>query len=225
MRDGRRGDDVTGVRDQAADGGKQRPDAASSSLVVMLLVAALCAVVGAVRPMSPQAPVALEAALAVVATVLAGLVWWTGHPAWRAAGVLAVVGGITAVVAQAATPAGAAGLAISYAWVALYAGAFLSRALARGTAALVAGSFAAALAVNPFPGAAHVWFLTTITVAAAAEVLARLVERLRVASLHDPLTGALNRRGVEEAADRSCGGAAPRGPRPSSSWTSTASRR
>jgi len=96
------------------------------TLAVMLLVGALGALVGAVAPMTDQAPVTLNAVLAGVGLVLTGAVLrgtWTG---WSHVGALAVVGGVTAVVAVAATPEGAAGTAISYLWVPVFAAFFFS---------------------------------------------------------------------------------------------------
>jgi GGDEF domain-containing protein len=78
----------------------------------------------------------------------------------------------------------------------------LRRAAVRAYVALVAVCFAAALALNTFLGAAHVWGLVVLTTWAAAEAIASLVGRLHDQACHDPLTGLLNRQGLERAAAR-----------------------
>ena len=54
--------------------------------------------------------------------------------------------------------------------------------------------------MNPFAGAAHVWFLVTLTSAVASGAVASLVDRLRRQAMLDPLTGLLNRSGLRQLA-------------------------
>ena len=202
----------TGARElQAARGRTAGLRSERRTLAVMLLVAALGALIGAVAPMSPQAPVALNAVLSATGVVLAALVLRTRSRAVLHVGSAAVVAGVTAIIAVAATPAGATGTAISYLWVPLYAAFFHPRLLARAYVVAVAASLAWALAVNPFQGAVHVWVLVVLTSAAAAEVVGTLVATLREHALTDPLTGLLNRDGLHRAAERLTRPAAGRG--------------
>jgi diguanylate cyclase (GGDEF)-like protein len=168
----------------------------------MLGIAALGAFVGAVAPMTPRAPVELNGVLSAVGVALVVLVLRTRGTAVLHLGTAAVLVGVTAVVAVAATPAGATGTAVGYVWVPLYAGFFFRRCTARAYVTAVAVAFAGALVVNPFPGALHVWFLVVLTAAAAAEVVGRLVQVLRQHATTDPLTGLLNREGLRGAAER-----------------------
>jgi diguanylate cyclase (GGDEF)-like protein len=193
---------ITPREPRAARAGTSVQGSERRTLAVMLSVATLCALVGAVAPMTPDAPVALNGVLAAVGAGLVGLVLRSRRPLVLHLGSAAVVAGLTAVVGAAATPAGAAGTGVSYLWVPLYAGFFFSRGTARCYVAAVAAAFALALAANPFPGAVHVWFLVVVTSAAAAEVVSRLVHALREHAATDPLTGLLNREGLRRAADR-----------------------
>jgi diguanylate cyclase (GGDEF)-like protein len=171
-------------------------------LATMCAVSALGAAAAALAPMSDEAPVALNAVNAVIAVVLLVVVWCASHRIWLHVISLAVVAGVTSVVAAAATPQGAAGLAISYVWVPVFAAFFFSRRVARAYVATIVAAFGGALAVNPFPGAVNVWFLTALTTAVAAEAIAITVRRLESLAVTDPLTGALNRDGLQRDGER-----------------------
>jgi diguanylate cyclase (GGDEF)-like protein len=161
----------------------------------MCSVSGAGALFGALVPMTPQAPVTLNAWLAGASLVVAVLVWglrWR----WRLhLGCLAVVAGVSAVVGVAATGAGAAGTALGYMWVGIYAAFFFSRVIARFYVSLNALAFGAAVLINPFVGSGHVWLLVTVTTAVATEAVASVVQRLEKQATTDPLTGLLNRDG------------------------------
>jgi diguanylate cyclase (GGDEF)-like protein len=169
------------------------------ALTLMCLASCLLAVVGVVAPMSPEAPRELNAGAAVLAAALAGFVWWRPGPAVLRLGVLAHVAGLSVMVAGAATDVGAVAGALGYVWVSLYAAFFLGRATARGCSALVSVGLAAALLADPFLGALQVWLLVTATTVLAVEVVGRVVQKLALAAMVDPLTGALNRSGLAQA--------------------------
>ena len=178
------------------------------TLVAMLLVSSGSALGAAAVPMTPAAPTEVLAGLGVLGLTVAGLVWTVPWHGWRHVGPLTVLGAVATIVATAATPGGTASSAVGFVWVALYASLFFSRRLARTYVGGVAAALACALAANPFPGAAHTWFFTVLTTAAAAEALTSTVARLHQQALTDPLTGLLNRQGLETAAARALDDAA-----------------
>ena len=171
-------------------------------LVVMLLVSATAAALGAVLPMTPAAPTGLNAALAVVGAAVALAVWtrpsWTP---WRVVGPAVVVAGVAGIVAAAATPGGTATSTLGFVWVVLYTALFCSRRTARAYVGLIAVALAAALEANPFPGSWHTWAYVVLTAAAAGEALSGAVHRLQRLAVTDPLTGLLNREGLRRATD------------------------
>jgi diguanylate cyclase (GGDEF)-like protein len=171
-------------------------------LVVMLVVSSVAAFLAAAFPMSPQAPTRLDGLLGGLGLVLAVAAWHSSWRGWLHVGALATVGGLAVLTASAATPAGTAAVGTSFTWVAGYAAFFFTPRTARAYAAGIAASFAVGLAVNPFPGASHVWFLTVLTSTVAVELLIALVARLDSAAVTDPLTGLLNREGLRRAAAR-----------------------
>lgn len=171
-------------------------------LVLMLLGSSASALGGAAFPMTPTAPTGLLAGIGAFGVCFAALVWLVPWRGWRHLGPLVVLGGVATVVATASTPGGTATSAFGCIWVALYAALFLPRHLARGHVVAVACALAGSLALNPFPGASHTWVFIVLTTAAAAEALTRTVDRLHRLAVTDPLTGLLNRQGLETAARR-----------------------
>jgi diguanylate cyclase (GGDEF)-like protein len=169
-------------------------------LVVMLLVCAIAAALGALVPMTPAAPVRLIAALAVVGFTMALAVWSRPSCApWRLIGPAVVVAGVAGIVAAAATPGGTATATLGFVWVVLYTALFCSRGTARAYVGLIAAALAAALTVNPFPGSWHTFAYVVLTAAAAGEALSGTVHRLHRLAVTDPLTGLLNREGLRRA--------------------------
>jgi diguanylate cyclase (GGDEF)-like protein len=172
-------------------------------LVVMLLVSATAALLGALAPMTPAAPTGLNAVLSVVGFAMAVVVWTRPSAApWRVVGPAVVVGGVASIVAAAATPGGTATGTLGFVWVVLYTALFCSRRTARAYVGLISVALAAALWTNPFPGRWHTWVYVVLTAAAAGEALSSTVQRLHRLAVTDPLTGLLNREGVRRAADR-----------------------
>ena len=171
-------------------------------LVVMLLVSAVAALLGALVPMTPAAPTRLNAVLSVVGFAMALAVWT--RPAavpWRVVGPAVVVAGVAGIVAASGTPGGTATATLGFVWVVLYTALFCSRRTARAYVGLVAVTLAAALWTNPFPGCWHTWAYVVLTAAAAAEALSGAVHRLHRLAVTDPLTGLLNREGLRRRTD------------------------
>lgn len=169
-------------------------------LVVMLLVSAGAAALGALLPMTPAAPVELNACLAVVGFTMVAAAWSTpSWSPWPLVGPAVVVAGVAGIVAAAETPGGTATGTLGFVWVVLYTALCCSRRTARTYVCPVAAALAAALAVNPFPGAVHTWAYVVLTAAAAGEALSGTVQRLHRLAVTDPLTGLLNRAGLRRA--------------------------
>ncbi len=136
-------------------------------LVLMLLVSARAATLGALVPMTPSAPTRLNAVLAVVGYAMALAVWSRPSAApWRLIGLAVVVAGVAGIVAAAGTPGGAATSTLGFVWVVLYTALFCSRGTARGFVGLIAAALAAALTLNPFPGSWHTWAYVVLTATA-----------------------------------------------------------
>ena len=174
----------------------------------MFLVSAIAATLGAVAPMTPHAPIGLNAGLAVLGYVMAALVWTTPSWApWRVVGPLVVTGGVAALVAASGTQAGTATAPLGFVWVVLYTALFCAVRTARACVAVIAVALAAALHENPFPGWEHTWGYVVLTAAAAGEALSSTVHRLQRLAVTDPLTGLLNREGLRRAADAALLGA------------------
>jgi diguanylate cyclase (GGDEF)-like protein len=181
-------------------------------LALLLAVAAVLAAVSAAVPMSPQAPVRLHAASAAVAVVVAALVLALPHPAVRHGACAAVVAGFATSTWAAATDVGAAAAGVLAVWVPLYSAFFFGRRTTRAYVAGTAAALGAAYALDPFPGAAHVWAVVVLTTAVATEAVGGLVGRLEAQATTDPLTGALNREGLRQAAQRLLADATPSSP-------------
>ena len=171
-------------------------------LALLLAVAAVLSAVSAAFPMSPQAPVRLNAVCAALAVAFAVAVVAVGSRAVRQAACTAVVVGFAVCTWAAATEVGSAASGVLGVWVPLYSAFFLGRRATRAYVAGTALALGAAFALDPFLGALHVWAVVVLTTAVATEAVSGLVERLETRATTDPLTGALNREGLRQAAQR-----------------------
>lgn len=176
----------------------------TSALASMHAVAALCCAFSAVRPMTPESPVLLNTGLAVaLSTAAAGLWLARAVPVWAVhALVLSGTAVTSSVIAVSATAQGSTATAMAYTWLTLFSAYYLSRRAARTVTLLNAVAYAAALAWNPYPGAATAWFVICATSLFGGERLSGLLAQLREDARTDRLTGALNRSGLELAAHR-----------------------
>jgi len=82
----------------------------------------------------------------------------------------------------------------------VFAGYFLSVRAVRAFTVLAAVGFGSAVLVNPLLDTPAYGIAVIVVAAALALIVSSLVQRLRAESVADPLTGALNRRGLEESA-------------------------
>jgi diguanylate cyclase (GGDEF)-like protein len=172
------------------------------SLTVLLLGAAAMLALAVAFPMSDQAPVELGSVMIGVALAMAAGTYVAGDrlPPWvlLAQAVLAAVLN-SVLVAAAHTRAGAIGDAIAYGWLTAYVAIFFPR-FAIAWSALVAAGFGAGLLIADLPRMIAAWGLVSLATLVLALVLAH-VSRVVRRHLHtDPLTGALNRTGLEAAA-------------------------
>ena len=175
------------------------------TLAGLFLGGSIGALLGALRPFSPEAPVSLSYACSAVAAVVALLVWLFGDRFGQAlltAAVMLGVGVISVIIANVATPEGAAVSAFAYLWVAVYTAHFFSRRQAWAQAGLISVCYAIALLVNDLPSAGKTYVVVVGTVWAAVTVLSNVVSRMREQADTDQLTGLLNRAGFRAAAER-----------------------
>jgi diguanylate cyclase (GGDEF)-like protein len=91
---------------------------------------------------------------------------------------------------------------VFYIWVALYAFNFFPRREAVFHLMWVAACYATVLLVQDFQGGAAQWLLTVGTALVSGLVVAALVEEVRSVGRRDGLTGAWNRRALEEDLER-----------------------
>lgn len=180
-------------------GGRRRPPQ-TWLLTMMALVAALRGALAVADPLSPRGSTGAYLVIALLAAGLALLVWWAPWRWCLHLALLSGVGAVAFVVAVAANVTGAAASSIGYVWIALYAAFFFSRRVTRAYVVACLGSYAVALSFNAFPGAVSVSVPLSLTVIAVAEVTNRVVRALQHAATTDPLTGLLNRQGLEAAA-------------------------
>jgi len=168
----------------------------------MLTIGSVGCLLAAARPMSPNAPIVLEATVAALGLLSALLLWLLPYRAVLHVGCVLSLSFTALLVSQASTTAGSTTASFCFAWVTLYAAVFFRRKVARAYAAAAAIALAAALIVNPFPGARQTFLMLVFTMTMASEVLASHVAQLHRTSVTDPLTRALNREGLTRAADR-----------------------
>ncbi|HEY3723579.1 MAG TPA: GGDEF domain-containing protein [Acidimicrobiia bacterium] len=91
---------------------------------------------------------------------------------------------------------------VFYIWVALYAFNFFGRRPALAHIGLVAAAYGAVLWIQHVPGGAAQWLLVVGTALVSGLVVAMLVEEVRTVARRDGLTGAWNRRALEEDLER-----------------------
>jgi diguanylate cyclase (GGDEF)-like protein len=170
----------------------------------MLLAGAILLALSAIFPMSDHAPVRLGTVMGVVALALATATFAFGHRVPRrvllGVAVLATLLN-TSLVPFAQTSAGAIADAVAFVWLVGYVAIFFPGA-ALALAALVTVGYGAALVASGLPRMHTAWLLMSGTIWAVAATLSRVSRAARRQIETDLLTGALNRGGLAEAAER-----------------------
>jgi diguanylate cyclase (GGDEF)-like protein len=104
---------------------------------------------------------------------------------------------VTLLVAEADTAYGSTVAAFGYLWVSLYSGLFFSLPAVVVQVLLAASGMGAALAVAEHPNASSAWIVASVTALAFGTLPHLLSRQLRAEARTDPLTGLLNRRGLD----------------------------
>jgi diguanylate cyclase (GGDEF)-like protein len=172
-------------------------------LAVYFAVATLQVALVAARPPLPGTRVqalwliAAFSLILLLATLAAWARWWDGGLP------VLVIGGVAQCVASVAVSAGGQGQLIAGFYLAtlgLFSGYFLPRRPAKLIAFLSAVGYLAALAVNPLLDSPAYVLAVLVLVIGVTRIVFGLVQRLQAEVAHDPLTGALNRRGLDGSA-------------------------
>ena len=175
------------------------------TLAMVSIAGGLSCLLAAAFPADPDAPVALLRVAGVLVLAAAAVLWWIG-PRMRAWGLQAAVAigtlGISLIVARSATGLGMVVTACAYLWICVYAGFFFTRTAARLHMALIAAGFGAALLISDNAVPVNAWVFMTLSVFIAGETLGRQSALLRHEAHTDLLTGALNRKGLVTATNR-----------------------
>ncbi len=172
--------------------------------LTLLFCGAFAALVSAVLfPMSEQAPVGYATALLPVTALMAGGTWWAATRLPR--GILlaqVVVATVlnSLIVALSATLAGVVVDAFAYAWLVVYVAAFFP-SVALWFAGVSSAGYGVALLASGIDGTATVWAVVTVSILALAAAVAHVSRALGHQLQTDELTGALNRRGLQAAAE------------------------
>lgn len=173
-------------------------------LATMLAVGAVLRGSTAAAPPHADTPVALLTTVMVLGAVSSCAVWYVTER-WRDLTIQAVLvlhlGVNTLMVATSASGAGALTAAYGYIWLAVYVAIFRSHRFARlyMCGVVVLSGYALAVGVGG-RSAFSAWLVAALTSVVGVELLARVQQRLRGLSTTDPLTGSLNRLGLEQAA-------------------------
>ncbi len=187
-------------------------------MALMLVAGSALCLMGAVWPRTPASPAALLGVCSACGAAVVSVLWLRRRgDVTLLLGVASAVMVIatTVLVASAATGEGAIGTTFAYLWLLVYVAVFHGRSLARLSAAVVLAALALGLQANTaVVETPQLWLTIALTTLLAIETLGWMHERLRALVSTDPLTGVLNRLGLEEAANRARSGA-ERGGRPS----------
>jgi len=174
-------------------------------LALLVLVASLCCLLGALFPISDQAPVELARLLTPIGFALAVALLWAGErtPRWALHAAVAVVTvSACLLISQSATNGGIMMTAWSLAWTAVYVASFFERLAVRLHVLAMTVGLGIAIVVADVSGTFVEFVMMAITLWAAAIALGTTSERLRAQADRDHLTGLLNRHGFDKAAGR-----------------------
>jgi diguanylate cyclase (GGDEF)-like protein len=173
------------------------------SLALLYAGGASVAFATAAFPVDPAAQRGLLAATGVKALLIALLIYLLGAriPMWGIHVVLSTsLISLAVLVAHALTLAGAVHAAFVYLCIVLYAAHFIGHRSALFYAVSGSASYGIGLSTSQLRGALSSWLLVTVLLLTLALVISNLVGRLERQASVDPLTGALNRTGLFDAA-------------------------
>jgi diguanylate cyclase (GGDEF)-like protein len=193
--------------------GLAEPPAAWSSACLYLVACALL-LTGALTVHEGDSAHPIDIGLAAACAALAVLTWFGGRRMGGCLPHLVVIFGIaviTVAIAVSQTFGGEVYPAFGYLWTTVYLAYFLSARFIIAYVALIGASFAVALGVSEVGPAPEAWLVVVASVVALAFVLHALVALLARQAEQDPLTGALNRKGLERQAAALRAGCARRG--------------
>lgn len=180
-----------------------RPAAAWSSACLYLVACGLLLAGALVIPMGDRYAHPVDLGLAAACAGLAGLAWFGGRPLGRYLPHVVVVLGIVVITVAVAVSRAFGGEiypAFAYLWSIVYVAYFLARRAVVFYVVLIAASFGLALGIARAHSAIQAWIVVVVSVVAVAFVLHALVDLLARQAERDPLTGALNRNGLDRQA-------------------------
>lgn len=173
-------------------------------LLLYFVVATLQLALVAARPPLPDTRTSALWALAAIGMALAlatAVAWYLSGSA--ALPTLAAVGAVHTAGGALVSAGGQGELVSAFYLTALgvYTGYFLSRRAVQVFLVVAVVSFGGALLANRLLDTPAYLVGVLVAVVGITLVVSSLVQQLRDQALHDPLTGALNRRGLQDAAD------------------------
>lgn len=191
-----------------------RSPAAWSSACLYLVACALLLAGALTVPMGDRFAHPVDVGLAAACAALAALTWFGGRRLGRLLPHIVVLLGIaviTVAIAVSRTFGGETFPAFGYLWTTVYLAYFLSLRAMLAYVALIAAGFGVALGVANIGSALEAWIVVVASVVVLALILHALIDLLSQQAEQDPLTGALNRKGLELRASALRLGCARRG--------------
>ncbi|HEU4973892.1 MAG TPA: GGDEF domain-containing protein [Baekduia sp.] len=173
-------------------------------LAALFAGAAVCLLTGILFPMSEHAPLRLGGAMLVVALAMSAgtLAWGDRLPSWALLAEAVVAATLNSVlVAFAHRSGGAMADGLAYLWLTAWVALFRPRWAGR-FAGLCAAGFGAGLLASDVPRMAAGWLLLSLATWMLAVLGSRFSRSMRRHLRTDALTGALNRSGLAEIAER-----------------------
>lgn len=171
-------------------------------LGTICLVAGALAIFASIFPVSDAAPTTQPAAVGGVTIVAGIVVLFLRRPISDSlVDVYAVVGilGLSFLIASAQTEIGTAVTAMPYLWFCVFFGVYLEPFAARLLIGFLCFCFGIALMTSGVAASVPLWVVFSATMVITTEALLASSHALRVMAREDPLTGLLNRRGLQEA--------------------------
>ncbi|MGB0121489.1 MAG: GGDEF domain-containing protein [Solirubrobacterales bacterium] len=168
----------------------------------LFIVAGTLACFAALAPVSSGAPTTEPAAIGIVSIVAGAVMVLLKRPLSDAVIDVYAIGGILGLsylIGIAKTEIGTAVAAMPYLWFSVYFGVYLQPRAARILIVFLCFSFGIALSVSEVATSIPLWVIFSATVVITSESLLTTSNALRVLAREDPLTGLLNRRGLQEA--------------------------